>query len=289
MNLIITCLSTFFYNYIIILILGLLRVRNKRKISIIIVSIFNIGEALILGFNMFNDKTYSDQFYYWYYYLTEIGGVLIAYFVTLVILLRGTGIHIKSRRQRQFEREYDESKKKYAILFDILMVLLTILMISLAVLTIVYRSHIKNYYLYLIASIIIGLITISLSIYSITIDLKIKDSNPKIKGLTLFIIKDNNNYKSYIYDGKNGSLEDNLGKISNIYTFTNYGSIKSNDGNYNVLGIAPSNFDSDLYNEIKLFAFDDRFNEVYNEFNRYNKKKIVLDEFNKVVDIKILD
>ncbi|MCR5350272.1 MAG: hypothetical protein K6E20_04695, partial [Acholeplasmatales bacterium] len=237
MNIITTLLSTFFYNYIIILILSLLKVTNRRKVAVIIISIFNLGEALILLINMLGYDGKQD-FSFWYYYIGAIGGTLMAYFITLALLLRGTRFHIKNRRQREFERSYDESKKIFAYIFDVMMVVLSLTMISLLALTIVYKEHIKNYIIFVIFFIIFIIIFSFLAIYSISIDFKLKDK--KVKGMTLFFVKDNNIYNTYLYDGKSKTLEDNLGKLNEIYTFTNFGQIKDSTNSYNIIGIMPS-------------------------------------------------
>lgn len=284
MSFLYTIASVLFANTILWSIFRAINFRHHRKVYLIIISVCELGSILyfaIIGILTVSSMMAAGGSPYEvalisFYFLAEAAGILTGYMLTIALYFKDVKL-FKSRRQRQFEREARDKKQriKAAILFYGGLSLVALALIGLGIASYVLLSGLNVYfYIFVIAGV---LLLIFLLVYFIVTK---PNTNQEVKkGNVLFFVKTNGQY--YIYSGEldgDSTIESKLGDISIEYMLTDFGILVENKDKIRVFGITPSEFDARLLNTISLEKEEKDYTNIFNEFNRYQRKKIVLDE-----------
>lgn len=281
MNFLSVFVSTFITNYFFSWIISLLPIRNKRKTTIIILSIFNlisIGYSCYQTINYFILGNISTAIYL----AGNLIASLIGYLAIMMILLDGVKV-FKTRRQRAFLNSINDNKSgiPYYAMIAILLILGTISLVYALITTFNYES---KFLWSLIGAYSIAALLFILVMYLLITNFKSK-TNPNIK-----IIKNNSalifildiNGKKTIYESKNFN-DENLKALSDIYYFTDYGYLITPDFKYSVKGIKVDRISADLVKEIKMdIVNNDAILNIINRYQRYQTKTIYIDNNNNI-------
>lgn len=290
-----TLASVFITNYIVWIIIRAIGFKHHRLVYLILITIFELTSVITWGIiailsavsyvSYTEDKT--GLFMLILDYLGYMLGVLSAYLLTLVLHLRGVKI-FKSRRQREFERESKTPKQRLIanVLFYSLLSVLGLSLIGLGIGTFFMLNGQNAFFYSLTISGI--LLFIFLLVNFILSKTKAKDK-PVTKGKVLFFVKTNGTYYTYFDTLDNGGkIEDKLGRIGEEYILTDFGVLIMNNDKIRVLGITPSEIEMSLLDNISLKKEEKDLSYILNEYSKYQRKKIVLNQdqtINKIANI----
>lgn len=287
MNFISLAVSTFISFYFIIFIIRILPIKRKKLWQGILISFGAISSIfgyiaifitnLQVGFNL--------------YLLLEILGsslgVIIAYVAAMMIVLDGISL-FKSKRYREFERGINQKdgasipKNIFSIIsFIISAILLTYIIFSI----INYNSNI----LISLIGTIIGLIIFTILGIYFYISGKPLHQTLKSSNLLLYIKLPN---EELVYEqtlSKDLTIEQALGEFGNVYMLDEFGLIITPSIKYVVKGVMITKLNKELLKGLNMKKLDPNpYQSILPNFQKYNRKKIVLDELNNIKSITIL-
>ena len=285
MNIISTAISVFISNYIIIAIIRLLPLKKKTLWQTIILSFYNLGSIvgylwMILSANELSLLLILEL-------LSSILGVVIAYTASMMIVLDGI-VLFKSKRLREFERSYHQ-KDGTSIPRNILAVISLSLSIALFTYGIV---SLLNYDKRLLISCIgtfLGMaIFLGLAIYFFTSG-KAQHKTIKAENLLLIVQIEDKKILLAAELSKDQTLETLLSPLADIYILDEYGLIVTPHMRYIVKGVKLDYLSKDILKSLQMQPFTDSvLNEALKEFQKYNRKKIILDENYSIKKISII-
>ncbi|MDE6946339.1 MAG: hypothetical protein K2P14_04050 [Anaeroplasmataceae bacterium] len=285
MNIISTAISVFISNYIIIAIIRLLPLKKKTLWQTIILSFYNLGSIvgylwMILSANELSLLLILEL-------LSSILGVVIAYTASMMIVLDGI-VLFKSKRLREFERSYHQ-KDGTSIPRNILAVISLSLSIALFTYGIV---SLLNYDKRLLISCIgtfLGMaIFLGLAIYFF-ISGKAQHKTIKAENLLLIVQIEDKKILLAAELSKDQTLETLLSPLADIYILDEYGLIVTPHMRYIVKGVKLDYLSKDILKSLQMQPFTDSvLNEALKEFQKYNRKKIILDENYSIKKISII-
>lgn len=282
MNFISLAISIFIFNNILITITRLLPIRKKRVWQFGLITFFNLG-SLVGYIWMLVEGEFSVLFL-----LSVLGnvlGILIAYIASMMIILEGVTL-FKSKRMREFERSV-QMKDGKSIPRHIIAFICLCCGIVLAVYGSISLMHYDKNLLFSIIGSFIGTgVGIGLALYFFI------TGNPQHKTLKaqklLFLIKGTT--QDYLYTAtlsKDFTIENAIGKLKDIYILDEYGLLITPKDSFIVKGIKADGNVSSILSELQMEPIlENPFEEALKEFQKYNRKKIILDENNQVIRIK---
>ena len=285
MNIISLAISTFISNYIIMFIVRVLPLRNKRLWQSIVISLFCLGE--IIGYILIFVTPYSLDLITILEVIGSIFGVVIGYVASMMIVLDGITL-FKSRRLKEFERNLN-NKEGTSFPRWILAIISGSLGLMLLIYGIITSLNFDSKLLLTVIGLFIGAaIFIGVSIYLFI------SGAPKHKTIhaeNLLFIVDYEGQKT-IYQAKLSkefTIESALGKLMEIYILDEYGLLITPTNHYIVKGLKLEYSAKNMLNEINMSVYDgNAFDEAIKNFQKYNRKKIILDEQNHIQKITII-
>lgn len=291
-----TLASVFFTNYIIWLIISMLKLNHGKKIFVILISIFEPGAVIWILVEFIRAIVYYDLggelgeiFYANISYFAYLFAILTAYAVTMVITLRGTRI-VKSRRLKRFENEYNGKTTKSQLIVNIIIFSFGAALIGIAFAILVFAKGFNGYFL---AFLIAGVLLTAFGIYVAIINAPKGDKREKViekkikKDDILFFIKIEDTIVTYIYDNDNEkSFNEGLGKILDVYVLTDFGELRIANNKYSILGIMTTSFDYNLIKDISLKRDKRDYKDIINLLSRYKRVRIDADNELRVLSVK---
>lgn len=206
---------------------------------------------------------------------------------------------IKSRRQREFERQMQGKEKNYLAQIIIASIALVAGIIGLIYYKINYISDYKTDINICIIIIVIAVLLLAYSIYMTIMTKKKATSAPVTDGYVnfkeattqkertcVFIIEDDENHYMYktSYKGRI-ALNELVGQIADYYYISNYGILKGKDEEYDLFGVKTSSFDTSLLSQINMVSFHSEEVESILPYLEKNHSKIFrLDEFGNPIN-----
>ncbi|MDE7384405.1 MAG: hypothetical protein K2M84_01460 [Anaeroplasmataceae bacterium] len=285
MNIISLAISTFISNYIIMFIVRVLPLRNKRLWQSIVISLFCLGE--IVGYILIFVTPYTLDLITILEVIGSIFGVLIGYVASMMIVLDGITL-FKSRRLKEFERNLNNKEGTSFPRW-----ILAIISGSLGLMLLIYGIITTLNYDSKLLLTVIGLFIGAALFIGVAIYLFISGA-PKHKTIhaenLLFIVDFEG--KKTIYQAKLSkefTIENALGKLMEVYILDEYGLIITPSNHYIVKGLKLEYSAKDMLKEINMSVFEgNAFDEAIKNFQKYNRKKIILDEQNHIQKITII-
>ncbi len=286
LNIISLAISTFIVSSIIMAIINVLPIRKKRLWDIIIISIYSLGELgsyLLMFLYNINDLNLIITLEI----ISSILGIIIGYIAIMMIILDGIKI-FKSKRLKEFERNLNnkDSKSIPKWIFSIISGILCIILLIIGLITTI--NYTKSLLISIIGLYIGFLIFLLLSIYLFITGLS---KHKNIKASNLLFIVDFENHK-YIYTStinKEFSINDALGSIQDVYLIDEYGLLITPIKHYVVMGIKLEYSGKKYLDDINMEKIEsNEFDEIISKYQKYNKKRIEIDEFNNIKSIKII-
>ncbi|MDE7100362.1 MAG: hypothetical protein K2O05_00735 [Anaeroplasmataceae bacterium] len=282
MNFIYLALSVFVANYIAMYIVRLLPIKNKRIVQLVVVSILDIGS--IIGY-IVNLVSYGFELSFFLYTVGNIIGISVAYVASLMLILDDVQI-FKSRRAREFERGI-KNKEGSSVPRNILASICFIVFIVLIVYGIIaLLNYSNNLLLTTIGVFVAATISLALAIYFL---ISGRPTHKKISAQKLlFMIQLPQNIVLYEAElTKEFTINDALGALKDIYILDEFGLLCSPTASYLVQGMKLNELTDDIKSKIHMKQIEhSEFLPILNEFNKYQRKKIILDENNQIVQIK---
>lgn len=310
MNFLYTFLASFITNYLIIWIISLFSFKNRKIVSLVVISIINIATIVFNALALFevyvdlasqNDLSSGIS-----YILIEVGNLIanvVAYLATLVLLLDGMKI-FKSRRQQQYRNAVKNKANKPAIFAVVALTILGLACLTYAIILNV--NYETNLLLAIVGAYGMTLVFFGLAYYIFFINftkeknLDTTSTNSNVINATiinktkvevdlLFILQLGTN--KYYFTGpldNNNTINTYLGEILNIYVLTDFGNINSPSKKVIVKGIKVDRISEETLKEIKMTRItnpDEKFLNIVSNFERYHLKNIFLDENNNIIKI----
>lgn len=258
-----------------------LPLKNKRVWQIAIISIFCLGE--IAGYVGIMLSLYEVELLFILELIGSIFGVIIGYAASMMIILDDIRL-FKSKRLKEFERNLN-NKEGTSFPRWILALIAGSLGIMLFVYGIILVTNYDSKLLLTIIGLFIGtVIFLAVSIYLFV------SGAPKhktIRAENLLFVVDVEGQKS-VYQtklSKEFTIEQALGKLMEIYILDEYGLIITPSNHYIVKGIKLEYSAKDLLKTIQMTPYEGNLDEALSKFQKYNRKKIILDENNKIIKI----
>lgn len=285
MNIISLAISTFISNYIIMFIIRVLPLRNKRIWNVIILSLFAVSE--ILGYLFIFVASNSLDFIEILEIIGNIFGVIIGYVASMMIVLDGITL-FKSRRLKEFERNLN-NKEGTSFPRWILAIISGALGLMLLIYGIITSLNYDSKLLLTIIGLFLGAaVFIGVSIYLFI------SGAPKHKAIRaenlLFIVEYEGEKMIYQANlSKEFTIENALGKLMEMYMLDEYGLIITPSNHYIVKGLKLEYSAKNMLNEIHMSKYEgNEFDEAIKNFQKYNRKKIILDEQNHIQKITMV-
>lgn len=286
MNIISLAIATFIFGSIIMAIINALPIRKKRLWDIIIVSIYSLIELgqyiLIIIFNINSLDLIAIL-----EIIASILGIIIGYTAIMMIILDGIRL-FKSKRLKEFERNLNnkESTSIPKWIFSIISGILGIVLLVFGIISTI--NYTKELLISVIGLYIGSIIFIGLGIYLFIAGLP---KHKKIKASNLLFIVDFDNNK-YIYTTsitKEFTISNAIGSIQDLYLIDEYGLLITPEKHYIVKGIKLEYSGKHYLNEINMERVETNdFDEAISKYQKYNRKRIELDENNNIKGIKII-
>lgn len=282
MNFISLAVSMFISNYFIMAIIRVLPLKNKRVWQIGIITVANVSP--IIGYLISLFTITSLTFLTIIDILGSILGVLIAYTASMMIILDGISI-FKSRRLREFERNIKNKDGKSLPRSILSLICMIIFGVLLAYSIISGLNYDEKILVSFIGTIIGSVISLGLAIYffisSRPIHKTIKAEN------LLFIINLPEKKKVFKKElSKDFTYEDALGELLDTYMIDEYGMLITANERYLVKGIKVNQIDQATLSKIRMEPYEEPpFGEALDKYQKYNRKKIFLDENNHITKI----
>lgn len=281
MDFISVALSLFLSNLFIRFIINILPIRKKRLWHLIVISLHDLS-SLITYVGVFFLTT---DIYTILYGIGGILGVIIAYVATLMIILDGVKI-FKSRRLKEFERSINQ-KEGASIPKNIVGAIFIISAIVLFGYSVfLFMNFDPTLLPTLIGVIVLGLILLGLGIYFI-VSGRALHSNIKAHNLMLVINLPSNTLTYTATITKELSVDDALGKIKDMYYLDEFGLLITSNSKYLVKGMKADSIPNEYLESLKMKLMDDRFDHITNNYKKYSRQKITVD--NNLNIIKIQD
>ncbi len=281
MNIISLAVSTFITNYFIMFIIRILPFRNKRLWQSIIISLFCLGE--ISGYVLIMLELYEVELLFILELIGSIFGVLIGYVASMMLVLDGVKL-FKSRRLKEFERNLN-NKEGTSVPRWILAIISGVLGIMLFIYGIIISIHYDKQLLITIIGLFLGAIAFLGT--SIFFFLSGASKHKVLRAENLLFVVDLDGQKK-VYQAKLSkefTIEQALGKLNELYLLDEYGLIVTPSHHYIVKGIKLEYSARALLETIQMAPYEGNLDEALANFQKYNRKKIILDENNKIVKI----
>lgn len=280
-NFISVAISIFISNFIIITIIRHLPIRKNQLWQLIIITIYNLGGLI---FDIISLFSFEMSIINILYVLGNGIGVGIGYIATLMIILDHKLI-FKSRRLKQFERDLKNNGKK-SLSRNIISIVCVTIFIILMIYGIISLLHYDSSLLISIVGVFIGAgISLALAIYFF---ISGRPQHEKIKASNLLFVVTLPD-QILLYHAKltkENPLETALASLQELFYIDEYGLIITPTERYIVKGIHLETLNQELYEKIKLNRFyDSKFDEAVQHFQKYNRKRIILDENNQITKI----
>lgn len=287
MNFISLAVSVFISNYIFIRIIGILPFIKRKKLwQGILISLADISSILGYVMILISSLTTGINLTIILEMIGSILGILIGYIAAMMIILDGVSL-FKSKRYREFERGINQKDGK-SIPRNILAIIcaaISVVLLTYSIITIINYSN--NVLVSLIGTILGTLLFIFLSVFFFLTG-KSLHTTVKSSHLILFIKLPE---KSLVYQqelSKELTEDQVLEKIKQIYMLDEFGFIITPTTKYAVKGIMVTKLTKGILDDLKMNLLNPNpFEEALSHFQKYNKKKIILDENNKIT--KIID
>lgn len=284
MNFIYTAVSTFMTNYFIMFIIRILPLRKKRIWNISIVSIYNLSICGLYIQLLFTPELDLNLLIYC---LGNLLGIAIAQLASFMLIFEGVKL-FKSRRLKEFERNLN-NKEGTSIpkwIFATLLLVTAFVLGGYTVFALI--NYNKSNLMSIIGSIIFGIIALGFSIYLFICG---RAAHKKINSSKLmFIVGYPNETVIYTADlNKEFTIKDALGSLEDIYLIDEYGLLITPNNKYLVKGIKVSEYPKDIENQISMSRIENnKYDILIHEFQKYTRKKIILDENNNIKSISII-
>lgn len=287
MNFISLAVSVFISNFIFIRIIDILPFIRRKKIwQGILISLADISSILGYVIILITSLTTNINLTIILEMVGSILGILIGYIAAMMIILDGISL-FKSKRLREFERGINQKEGKSLPRNIIAMICLCVSIVLLAYSIITIINYNKDVLISLIGAIIGTLIFSGLSIYFFisgkALYTKVNSSN-----LILYIKLPDKTVTYYKELSKELTENQILGKIKETYMLDEFGFIITPTTKYAVKGIMVTKLAKDILNDLNMDLLEPNpYQEALSHFQKYNRKKIVLDQNNKIT--KIID
>lgn len=280
MNFLSTALSVFITNYIIMIVVKYIPVRNKRFWQIIIISIYCAVTISISAYYYVKIiLTYPIQIEYTSYQLLSIiVGVAIGYVLIMIIILDGNSI-FKNRRYREFEKAFSNTESR-----NISKNVIALILIFVSLFLMAYLIYLLiNFNSKQLADIIGISILIALFIIGGIILFFKKSKIKTTEKIIFFIISKKKNYV-FIENNSKKSINELIGDIDKLYLVDDYGYLYLKKSKMHIFGIKNENFDINLINKVLMNQTSfSLFNKVVELLDKFNRKKIYIDEDYKII------
>ncbi|MDE7106395.1 MAG: hypothetical protein K2O22_04430, partial [Anaeroplasmataceae bacterium] len=285
MNIISLAISTFISNYIIMAIIRALPFRNKRVWQSAVITLFCLGE--IIGYILIFVSPYALDLITILEVIGSIFGVIIGYVASMMIVLDGITL-FKSRRLKEFERNLN-NKEGRSFPRWILATISGSLGLMLLIYGIITALHYDSKLLLTIIGLCIGAVLfIGVSIY---LFISGAPKHKSIRAENLLFLVDYEGQK-LLYQAKLSkefTIEDALGEIMSIYMIDEYGLIITPTNHFIVKGLKLEYSAKHMLKNIQMTLFEGNdFDEALSHFQKYNRKKIILDEQNHIQKITMI-
>ena len=290
MNFISLAVSVFISNYIFMAIIRLLPfIRRKKLWQGIIISLADISSILMYIMILLSAITTEEfDILIVLEIVGSILGILIGYIAAMMLVLDGITL-FKSRRLREFERGMNNKEGK-SVPKNILGLICVAISVVLLVFVIITSLNYNNSVLVtLIGTIAATILFISLAIFFF---ISGRAAHQSIKSNHLLIyIKLPDKTLTYHKELSKDNTEDKvLGKFKDVYMLDEFGMIITPTTKYAVKGIMVTKLSKNILDELDMELLDPNpFKFALENFRKYNRKKIILDENNnvtKIIDLK---
>lgn len=276
LNFISLAVSVFFTNYILTIIIK--QFTKKRIVPLIVISVADIGS--IIGY-LINLLLMEFDLVALLYTLGNIIGIGVAYIATLMLILENVTL-FKSKRAREFERGIN-NKEGTSIPRNIIASICFGLFVVLLIYGSINLTHYNSKLLFTTIGVMIGaVIALGLAIYFF---LSGRPTRKKIKANSLLFVLFLPD-QTLLYAGTNDDHQA-LGGLTDIYLLDEYGLLIAPTASYLVKGMKLNTFSKDIETNIKLEQIESsQFQNAIKEFNKYQRKKITIDEQGNIIQIR---
>ncbi len=285
LNFISLAVSVFISNYIFMYIIRLLPIKNKRIVQLVVISLADIGSIIGYIINLFS---MNFELVIFLYTLGNIIGIGVAYVASLMLILDNVQI-FKSKRAREFERGINNKEGSSVPRYILAGICLGITAVLLAYGIINLTNYNKTLLVTTIGVLVGAGISFGLAIFFFVTG---KPQHQKISAENLLFMITLPE-QSLLYEAKlskDFTINDAVGELESIYIIDEYGLIVTPTSKYIVKGIKLERMIPEVSSKIHMNLMTDHpFREIIKEFNKYQRKKIVLDEQNqikKIINIK---
>lgn len=284
MNFISLAASVFISNYIFLRIINILPFKNKKLWQIIIISFADLSSVIGYLITFIISLDYGFNMMIALEMLGSILGILTAYIAIMMLIFDGKSL-FKSKRLKEFERGINKKDEASLPKNIIAIILLTISIILLLYSIISIFNYSKDILISLIGTIIVSIILLIISIY-LFISGKALHQKLKSEHILLYIKLPN---EQLVYEqtlSKTLNLKQALNGFDETYILDEYGLIITKDKKYIVKGIMVTKIDKNILNKLNMQILSPNpYEEAFSHFQKYNRKKIILDESNKIKNI----
>ncbi len=281
LNFISLAVSVFITNYIFCLIIRLLPIKNKKIVQLVIITLADLGSILGYLINLF---TIGFELIYFLYTLGNIIGIGVAYIATLMLILDNV-ILFKSKRTREFERGI-QNKEGSSVPRYVLGTICLATSIVLFVYGIINLTHFNQKLLFTTIGVFVAaLILIGLALFFF---ISGRPAHQKLKAehLLFIIFLPNTNWIYECQLTKEFKIEQALGTITETYFLDEFGLLITPSSKYIVKGMKLDKLTPDIESQIHMTkASNTLYEAIIPNFNKYQRKKIIIDEQNNITKI----
>ena len=266
-------------------IVRILPLRNKRLWQSLVISLFCLGE--IVGYVLIFVTPYALDLLTILEVIGSIFGVLIGYAASMMMVLDGITL-FKSRRLKEFERNLNNKEGTSVPRW-----ILAVISVSLGLMLLIYGIFTLTHYDPKLLVTVIGLFVGAVLFLGVAIYLFVTalPKHKTIRAENLLFIVDLEGEK-LIYQAKLSkefTIENAIGNIMEIYMLDEYGLIITPKEHYIVKGLKLEYSAKHLLKDIQMTLFEGNdFDEALPHFQKYNRKKILLDEQNHIEKITMI-
>lgn len=281
LNFISLAVSVFISNYIMMYIIRLLPIKNKKIVQLVIISLADVGSIIGYIIPLFNIEI---DVIYLLYTLGNIIGIGVAYVASLMLILENVSI-FKSKRAREFERGINNKEG-----FSIPRYILSCICLGIAIVLYVYGAINLTHYtskllVTTIGVFIGGTIALVLAIYFF-ISGKPQHQKLSAENLLLIIFLPN---ECKLYQAsltKEFTMSDALKELETIYLLDEFGLIITPKHKYIVKGVKMDQQNINLLSKLPMEEYINHpFTNVIEQFSKYQRKKVILDDQNNIIKI----
>lgn len=274
-----TIISTFFTNYITMIIIRYLPIRKKQIVTGSVVSVVNIGSIIFYIYLMIaSGGGLTENIYL----IAECVGIFIGYIASMMMIFDGVQI-FKSKRYREFERNLKQKKTNPlpTLVSGIVFILLGVVMGVFVGILFFDKSKLNIFNMVCLA---IGMVA-SIALGIVLLCQKKQDKGKK--ETVMFVIDYEEHKLVYLQNlEKTQRLTDFLGKINDSYISDDYGYIITKESSIHVFGIKVTQLDEDAILSIQMKRINSsRFKPALEKMSKYNRQRIYMDENYAIVKV----